>query len=90
MQLIETHIGNLNEGMITVEFRGDGDELVTVKLASDGSLDGDAAVRHAKAVLVQITTFSDDRDPSEDEFQHSVDDEKAADDQMLGAPQTAS
>ncbi|MDR7144949.1 hypothetical protein [Rhizobium sp. BE258] len=86
MQLIETHIGNLNDGMITVEFRGEGDELVAVKLASDGSLDGDAAVRHAKAVLIQITTFSDDRDPSNDEFEHSVDDETAIDGSRGGAP----
>jgi len=73
MQLIETHIGNISDGMIAVEFQGEGRELVTVNLASEGSLDGDAAVRHAKAILVQLTTFSGDRDPSKDEFERSSD-----------------
>lgn len=57
MQVIDTHIGTVVDGMVSVEFRGEGGELVLVRMASDGSLDGDAAVRHAKAVLVQVTAF---------------------------------
>lgn len=62
MQVIDTHIGNVVDGMVTVEFRGEGGELVSVRMASDGSLDGDAAVRHAKALLVQVTAFGAEQD----------------------------
>lgn len=67
MQVLDTHIGNVIDGMVTVEFRGEGGELVSVRMASDGSLEGDAAVRHAKAVLVQVTAFGADPDVTNDE-----------------------
>lgn len=67
MQVIDTHIGNFADGMVTVEFRGEGGELVSVRMASDGALDGDAAVRHAKAVLVQVTAFGSEQDSTKDD-----------------------
>jgi hypothetical protein len=75
MQLIDTHVGDLNTGLITVEFRGEGGEMVSVKMAANG-LDSDAAVDHAKALMVQLTTFADDRDSAQDEWERSVDDEE--------------
>jgi hypothetical protein len=81
MQLVDTHVGNTNDGMMTAEFRGEGGELVSVKMAADaidgdgaGAIDGDAAINRAKAMMVQLTTFADDRDPSQAEGSHSSDD----------------
>lgn len=71
MQLVETHVGNLTEGTITVEFHGEGGELVSVRLAAAHVLDGAAAVVRAKAVMVQLTAFADDRDASQDDWKHS-------------------
>lgn len=72
MQLIDTHVGDLNAGLITVEFRGEGGEMVSVKMAANDGLDSDAGVDHAKALMVQLTTFADDRgDPAQDEWERS-------------------
>lgn len=76
MQLIDTHVGNANDGMITVEFRGEGGELVAVKMSSAGDVQGEAAVTRAKALMVQLTTFADDRDTSQDAWDRSQDDAK--------------
>lgn len=70
MQLIDTHVGNTNDGMMTVEFRGEGGELVSVKMAAD-AIEGDAAINHAKAIMVQLTTFAEDPDPSQDSIHFS-------------------
>jgi hypothetical protein len=75
MQLIDTHVGDLNAGLITVEFRGEGGEMVSVKMAANDGLDSNAAVDHAKALMVQLTTFADDRDPAQDEWERSEDDQ---------------
>ncbi|WP_426131280.1 hypothetical protein [Pararhizobium sp. PWRC1-1] len=75
MQLIDTHVGDLNAGLITVEFRGEGGEMVSVKMAANDDLDSDSAVDHAKALMVQLTTFADDRDPAQDEWERSKDED---------------
>jgi hypothetical protein len=60
MQVIDTHVRNSLDGTVTVEFTGEGSELVSVRmLGVDGSLDGDHAVLRAKEVMVQITAFGD-------------------------------
>lgn len=74
MQLIDTHVGNANDGMITVEFSGEGGELVAVTMISAGDVQGEAAVTRAKALMVQLTTFADGRDTSQDSWEHSQDD----------------
>src|SRR5689334_2223962 len=74
MQLTQTHVGNATDGMITVEFQGEGGELVSVKMAAYDNLQRDAIVNRAKAMMVQLTTFAGDRDPSEDGRSHSSDD----------------
>jgi hypothetical protein len=63
MQLIETHVDNTNDKMTTVQFRREGGEL-SVTMAA-GAMEGDAAINRAKAMMVQLTTFADDRDPSQ-------------------------
>ncbi|MFK0333008.1 hypothetical protein [Rhizobium sp. 2MFCol3.1] len=60
MQLIDTHISTSANGTVTVEFKGEGLELVSVTMAGgDGSLDGDRAVLRAKEMMVQLTAFDD-------------------------------
>ncbi len=73
MQLFETHIGHSDNGMQTVEFVGEGGELVSVRMASDGNLGSNEAVTRAKAMMVQLTTFADDRDTSDDAWDRSPD-----------------
>jgi hypothetical protein len=83
MQLVDTHVGNATEGMITVEFRGEGGELISVKMASDEGLRGVAAVTRAKALMVQLATFADDSHTSSDAREHSQED--AADSEERGS-----
>jgi len=61
MQLLETHVGSVVDGKLTVEFVGEGGELVSVRMVTDDrSLGADSAVRRAKEVLVQLTAFGTD------------------------------
>ena len=57
MQLQDTRV--TPEGpMITVEFVGEGGELVSIVMDnSDNNIEIDNAVQHAKAVMVQLTAF---------------------------------
>lgn len=60
MQFIETHVSNSADGMVTVEFKGESNELVSVTMVGgDGSLDGDHAVLRAKEMMVQLTAFDE-------------------------------
>jgi hypothetical protein len=60
MQVIDTHVRNSLDGTVTVEFTGEGSELVSVRMSGvDGSLDGDHAVLRAKEIMVQIKAFGD-------------------------------
>lgn len=74
MQLINTLIGHADNGMQTVEFVGEGGELVSVRMASDVDPVSNGAVTRAKAMMVQLTTFADDRDTSDDAWDRSPDD----------------
>ncbi|OWW00128.1 hypothetical protein ATY81_25385 [Rhizobium sp. R72] len=63
MQLIETHVGTVTDGKLSVEFVGEGGELVSVRMiADDEGLDHDNAVRRAKEILVQLTAFGNEFD----------------------------
>ncbi|WP_431323322.1 hypothetical protein [Rhizobium sp. YTU87027] len=58
MQLIATHVGTVTDGKLSVEFVGEGGELVSVRMITDDdSLDDANAVRRAKEILVQLTSF---------------------------------
>jgi hypothetical protein len=70
MQLIDTHVDNRSDKMTTVQFRGEGGELVSVTMAA-GAMEGDAAINRAKAIMVQLTTFADERDIAQDEWSRS-------------------
>lgn len=60
MQVLDTHVSNSSDGMVIVEFKGEGRELAAVTMAGgDGSLDGDHAVLRAKEIMVQLTAFDD-------------------------------
>ena len=55
MQLIDTHVGKHVAGCLTVEFRGEGGELVAVRMALDADLGDAAAVLRARQMLVELT-----------------------------------
>ncbi len=58
MQVLDTHVINSANGTVTVEFKGEGSELVSVTMAGgNGSLDGDHAVLRAKEIMVQLAAF---------------------------------
>lgn len=61
MQVLDTHVSNSSDGTVTVEFKGEGREQVSVTMVDgNGSLDGDQAVLRAKEIMVQLTAFDDD------------------------------
>jgi hypothetical protein len=66
MQLIDTHVEYANEGLVTVEFRGEGGDLFCVKMTSGVDIQSDSAVTRNKAVMIQPTTFAEDCDPPQD------------------------
>jgi len=78
MQLIETHVDNTNDKMTTVQFMGEGGELVSVTMAA-GAMEGDAAINRAKAMMVQLTTFADERESVQDEWSRSDGDSEVRD-----------
>jgi hypothetical protein len=63
MQIQDTRV--TPEGpMITVEFLGEGGEMVSIVMDNtNNNIDSDNAVQHAKAVLVQLTAFEGERAP---------------------------
>lgn len=63
MQLQDTRV--TSEGpMITVEFVGEGGEMVSIVMDnSDSNIDSDNAVQHASAVMVQLTAFDGENAP---------------------------
>jgi hypothetical protein len=63
MQLIDTQVGDIIDGMVTVEFRGEGGELVSVRTVAAHADDNEAAIVHAKAVLVQLASFGEGAEP---------------------------
>jgi len=59
MQLIDTRVSDVGSEL-TVEFVGEGGETVLVRMNNgDHLLDGENAINHAKAVMVQLTAFDD-------------------------------
>lgn len=66
MQLLDTNVGNPNDGLITVDFEGEGGERVSVRMAA-ADLQGEAAIHRAKAMMVQLATFDRDRDRLQDD-----------------------
>jgi hypothetical protein len=76
MQLMNTQVGEPSDGMITVEFQGEGGELVSVKMVAGEHIEGDAAIVRSKAMMVQLTTFDEDRDTAEDQWSRSSPDDE--------------
>jgi hypothetical protein len=61
MQLMNTQVREPSDGMIIVEFQGEGGELVAVKMATGEDLDGGTAILRAKAIMVQLSSFDERR-----------------------------
>ncbi len=62
MELIDIRVSDLTDGMITVEFNGEGGEAASVTMAADSDLEREAAILRAKQILVQLTSFGDYED----------------------------
>jgi hypothetical protein len=60
MQLVNTNVASTTSGTITVEFHGEGNELVSVRMTKDATTSDEDAVRHAKQMMVQLTAFGED------------------------------
>lgn len=72
MELINIRVSDLTDGMITVEFQGEGGEAASVTMAAYTDLEREAAILRARQVLVQITAFDgyeDDNPPAEADAQ---------------------
>ncbi|MCJ8056912.1 hypothetical protein GB928_023915 [Shinella curvata] len=59
MELIDIRVSDLTDGMITVEFDGEGGEAASVTMAADSNLEREAAILRAKQILVQLTAFGE-------------------------------
>lgn len=59
MQLLNTNVAKTTEGTITVEFHGEGNELIAVRMASDVAADDSAAIARAKQMMVQTAAFGE-------------------------------
>jgi hypothetical protein len=59
MQLINTNVASTTAGTITVEFHGEGNELVSVRMAKDETRSDDNAIEHARQMMVQLAAFSE-------------------------------
>jgi hypothetical protein len=79
MQLLNTNVASTTDGTITVEFHGEGNELVSVRMAKDATMSDDDAIKHAKQMMVQLTAFSDET------VSHSVQGEGASINDTLSA-----
>lgn len=72
MELIDIRVSDLTDGMITVEFQGEGGEAASVTMAAHIDLEREAAILRARQVLVQLTAFGgyeDDNPPAEADVQ---------------------
>lgn len=56
MHLVDIHVSNSSDGTATVEFRGEGNELVSVRMMAG---EGDRAVLRAKEIIAQLTAFGE-------------------------------
>ncbi|MGJ7043453.1 hypothetical protein J2Y63_006737 [Shinella sp. BE166] len=62
MELIDIRVSDLADGMITVEFNGEGGEAASVTMVAHTNLERAAAILRARQVLVQLTAFGDYKD----------------------------
>jgi hypothetical protein len=84
MHLLNTNVASTTEGTVTVEFHGEGNELISVRLSTDGSLDDKTAVLRAKELMVQITAFGEGIASSDDHGEGASIDETLADEEQTG------
>ncbi len=59
MNLKHTNVAKTTPGTVTVEFHGEGNELITVRMAADHDLDDGSSILRAKAMMVQLTAFDE-------------------------------
>lgn len=60
MQLKEHEYTSTTEGNVTVEFHGDGNELITVRMAVDQAADKQNSILRARGMIGQIAAPGDD------------------------------
>jgi hypothetical protein len=59
MNLKHTNVANTTPGTVTVEFHGEGNELITVRMAADQELNERSSILRARAMMVQLASFDD-------------------------------
>ena len=91
MHITDTHVTKGDDGKVTVEFKGEGGEAISVRMAASQNLEDDASVDHAKELMVQVATFG----ISDEAFEEALasaegKDEAALDEVSVAAPPTGS
>jgi hypothetical protein len=64
VQLINTAVANTTEGTVTVEFHGEGNEMISVRMAADNAHGKQESIMRAREMMVQIAALGDDGHPS--------------------------
>ena len=59
MDLKHTNVAKTTPGTVTVEFHGEGNELITVRMAANQEFDEKDSILRAKAMMVQLTAFDE-------------------------------
>jgi len=59
MNLKHTNVASTTAETVTVEFHGEGNELITVRMSADQDRDEKTSILRAKAMMVQLTAFDD-------------------------------
>ncbi|MBB3589941.1 hypothetical protein FHX08_000285 [Rhizobium sp. BK529] len=61
MRLENTNVAGTTAGTITVEFRGEGNDLITVRMSAEPGMQDEAAIVRAKEMMAELVAAPSDR-----------------------------
>ncbi|MBB3309368.1 hypothetical protein FHT78_001097 [Rhizobium sp. BK196] len=61
MRLENTNVARTTAGTITVEFRGEGNDLITVRMSAEPGSADEAAIVRAKEMMAELVAAPSDR-----------------------------
>jgi hypothetical protein len=61
MRLENTNVARTTAGTITVEFRGEGNDLITVRMSAEPGSEDEAAIVRAKEMMAELVATPSDR-----------------------------
>ena len=61
MRLENTNVAGTTAGTITVEFRGEGNDLITVRMSAEPGMKDEAAIVRAKEMMAELVAAPSDR-----------------------------